>query len=74
MKYVDINMNCSKGITVNVITYFILDHLSLPSARQVEKFQEKGYQELRAYIGQTFPENNDRFPKLLLRYNLEAFY
>lgn len=46
------------------------DHPSLPSARQVEKFQEKGYQELRSYIGLTFPENNDRFPKLLLRYSL----
>lgn len=54
-----------------VHNYFsFADHPSLPSARQVEKFQEKGYQELRSYIGLTFPENNDRFPKLLLRYNL----
>nr|XP_042896023.1 orphan steroid hormone receptor 2 isoform X2 [Parasteatoda tepidariorum] len=52
---------------LKAIVLFSPDHPSLPSARQVEKFQEKGYQELRAYIGQTFPENNDRFPKLLLR-------
>ncbi|GFQ95188.1 nuclear receptor subfamily 2 group C member 1-A [Trichonephila clavata] len=52
---------------LKAIVLFSPDHPSLPSARQVEKFQEKGYQELRSYIGQTFPENNDRFPKLLLR-------
>ncbi|GIX77780.1 nuclear receptor subfamily 2 group C member 1-A, partial [Caerostris extrusa] len=52
---------------LKAIVLFSPDHPSLPSARQVEKFQEKGYQELRSYISQTFPENNDRFPKLLLR-------
>ncbi|KAG8191055.1 hypothetical protein JTE90_029495 [Oedothorax gibbosus] len=52
---------------LKAIVLFSPDHPSLPSARQVEKFQDKGYQELRSYIGQTFPENNDRFPKLLLR-------
>lgn len=52
---------------LKAIVLFSPDHPSLPSARQVEKFQEKAYQELRSYIGQTFPENNDRFPKLLLR-------
>ncbi|GBL72255.1 Nuclear receptor subfamily 2 group C member 1-A [Araneus ventricosus] len=52
---------------LKAIVLFSPDYPSLPSARQVEKFQEKGYQELRSYIGQTFPENNDRFPKLLLR-------
>lgn len=52
---------------MKAIVLFSPDHPSLPSARQVEKFQEKAYQELRSYIGLTFPENNDRFPKLLLR-------
>lgn len=52
---------------LKAIVLFSPDHPSLPSARQVEKFQEKAYQELRSYIGQTFPETNDRFPKLLLR-------
>ncbi|XP_054709498.1 orphan steroid hormone receptor 2-like isoform X2 [Uloborus diversus] len=52
---------------LKAIVLFSPDHPALPSARQVEKFQEKGYQELRSYIGQTFPESNDRFPKLLLR-------
>lgn len=53
----------------NYKAIYILDHPSLSSSSrlQVEKFQEKGYQELRSYIGQTFSENNDRFPKLLLR-------
>ncbi|XP_022245332.1 nuclear receptor subfamily 2 group C member 2-like isoform X2 [Limulus polyphemus] len=52
---------------LKAIVLFSPDHPSLPSARQVEKFQEKAYQELRSYIAQTFPENSDRFAKLLLR-------
>ncbi|CAG2057681.1 unnamed protein product [Timema podura] len=39
----------------------------LGSKRQVEKFQEKAFQELRTYVSQTFPEDRDRFPRLLLR-------
>jgi hypothetical protein len=35
--------------------------------RQVEKFQEKAFQELRSYVNQTFPDDRDRFPRLLLR-------
>ncbi|XP_022236014.1 nuclear receptor subfamily 2 group C member 1-like isoform X3 [Limulus polyphemus] len=43
------------------------DNLSHPKARQVEKFQERAYQEMHTYIDQTFTKNSDRFPKLLLR-------
>ncbi|UYV67430.1 NR2C1 [Cordylochernes scorpioides] len=50
---------------LRALALFSQDHQ--PGARQVEKFQEKAYQELRAYIQQSFPANNDRFPKLLLR-------
>ncbi|CAM1322464.1 NR2C2 (predicted) [Pycnogonum litorale] len=46
---------------------FSPDPPGLPSSRQVEKFQDKAYQELRAYIEQSLPHNNERFPKLLLR-------
>lgn len=52
---------------LKAIVLFSPDHPSLTSARQVEKFQDKAYRELRSYIGQTFPDNHDRFPKLLLR-------
>lgn len=52
---------------LKAIMLFSPDHPSLPNARQVEKFQDKAYQELRNYIAQTFPDNPDRFPKLLLR-------
>lgn len=52
---------------LKAIVLFSPDHPTLTSARQVEKFQDKAYRELRSYIGQTFPDNHDRFPKLLLR-------
>lgn len=52
---------------LKAIMLFSPDHPSLPGARQVEKFQDKAYQDLRNYIIQTFPDNPDRFPKLLLR-------
>lgn len=52
---------------LKAIVLFSPDQPSLPGARQVEKFQEKAYHELRSYISQTFPDNCDRFPKLLLR-------
>lgn len=52
---------------LKAIVLFAPDHPALIGARQVEKFQDKAYQELRAYISQTFPDNQDRFPKLLLR-------
>lgn len=43
------------------------DQPGLLMRRQVEKFQEKAFQELRGYITQTFPEDRDRFARLLLR-------
>ncbi|XP_064487136.1 orphan steroid hormone receptor 2-like isoform X2 [Ornithodoros turicata] len=52
---------------LKAIALFSPDQPSLPGARQVEKFQEKAYHELRNYISQAFPDNCDRFPKLLLR-------
>lgn len=52
---------------LKAVMLFSPDHPSLPNARQVEKFQDKAHQELRNYIAQTFPDNPDRFPKLLLR-------
>jgi hypothetical protein len=45
----------------------VADHPGLLARRQVEKFQEKAFQELRCYVNQTFPEDRDRFPRLLLR-------
>jgi hypothetical protein len=45
----------------------VADHPGLLTRRQVEKFQEKAFQELRSYVTQTFPEDRDRFPRLLLR-------
>ena len=50
-----------------VIYLVVADHPGLLTRRQVEKFQEKAFQELRSYVSQTFPEDRDRFPRLLLR-------
>nr|CAD7264963.1 unnamed protein product [Timema shepardi] len=52
---------------LKTITLFNTDLPGLGSKRQVEKFQEKAFQELRTYVSQTFPEDRDRFPRLLLR-------
>ncbi|KAK7862800.1 hypothetical protein R5R35_004153 [Gryllus longicercus] len=52
---------------LKAITLFSSDQPGLIMRRQVEKFQEKAFQELREYISQTFPEDRDRFPRLLLR-------
>ncbi|XP_069694352.1 orphan steroid hormone receptor 2 isoform X2 [Periplaneta americana] len=52
---------------LKAITLFSADHPGLSARRQVEKFQEKAFQELRSYVNQTFPEDRDRFPRLLLR-------
>ncbi|GAB6021136.1 Nuclear receptor sub 2 group C member 2 [Chamberlinius hualienensis] len=52
---------------LKAIVLFSPDHAAPNNSRQVEKFQDMAYRELRSYIGQTFPDNHDRFPKLLLR-------
>ncbi|KDR17183.1 Nuclear receptor subfamily 2 group C member 2, partial [Zootermopsis nevadensis] len=52
---------------LKAITLFSADHPGLLARRQVEKFQEKAFQELRSYVNQTFPDDRDRFPRLLLR-------
>lgn len=52
---------------LKAIVLFSPDNSAPNNSKQVEKFQDKAYRELRSYIGQTFPDNHDRFPKLLLR-------
>ncbi|XP_071442672.1 nuclear receptor subfamily 2 group C member 2 isoform X2 [Hetaerina americana] len=52
---------------LKAIILFSADHPGLPGRRQVDKFQEKAFQELRSYANQSFPEDGDRFPRLLLR-------
>ncbi|XP_049806444.1 orphan steroid hormone receptor 2-like isoform X1 [Schistocerca nitens] len=52
---------------LKAITLFSADQPGLHTRRQVEKFQEKAFRELRTYVTQTFPEDSDRFPRLLLR-------
>ncbi|XP_046407020.1 nuclear receptor subfamily 2 group C member 2-like isoform X2 [Ischnura elegans] len=52
---------------LKAIILFSADYPGLPGRRQVDKFQEKAYQELRSYASQSFPEDDDRFPRLLLR-------
>ncbi|XP_068082275.1 orphan steroid hormone receptor 2 isoform X2 [Anabrus simplex] len=52
---------------LKAITLFSSDQPGLSMRRQVEKFQKKAFQELRGYVNQTFPEDRDRFPQLLLR-------
>lgn len=52
---------------LKLITLFSADHPGLSLRRQIDKFQEKAFQELRSYINKNSPEDEDRFPRLLLR-------
>ncbi|XP_038054362.1 orphan steroid hormone receptor 2-like isoform X3 [Patiria miniata] len=46
---------------------FSPDHPGLTNPRQIEKFQDKAVTELRAYEAKTYPNDPDRYGKLLLR-------
>ncbi|XP_063220484.1 nuclear receptor subfamily 2 group C member 1-A-like isoform X2 [Bacillus rossius redtenbacheri] len=52
---------------LKAIALFSTDQPGMLSRRQVEKFQEKAFQELQIYVTKTFPEDKDRFPRLLLK-------
>ncbi|XP_075219819.1 orphan steroid hormone receptor 2-like [Lycorma delicatula] len=52
---------------LKLITLFSADHPGLMVRRQVSKFQEKAFQELRGYVQSISPDDEDRFPRLLLK-------
>ncbi|KAF5300375.1 hypothetical protein FQR65_LT00996 [Abscondita terminalis] len=52
---------------LKAIRLFSPDQPELLFRKQVEKFQEKSFQALQNYIISSFPDDTDRFPKLLLR-------
>lgn len=52
---------------LKAIILFSPDQSNLMYKKQVEKLQEKSFQALRNYIINSFPDDTDRFPRLLLR-------
>uniref|UniRef100_A0A1B6BYX3 Nuclear receptor subfamily 2 group C member 1 n=1 Tax=Clastoptera arizonana TaxID=38151 RepID=A0A1B6BYX3_9HEMI len=44
-----------------------IDYPGLHIRKQVDKLQEKAFQELRNYVCRSTPDDQDRFPRLLLR-------
>ncbi|KAJ8938298.1 hypothetical protein NQ318_020357 [Aromia moschata] len=52
---------------LKAITLFSTDQPDVLLRKQIEKLQEKSFQGLRSYENNCFPEDNDRFPRLLLR-------
>lgn len=52
---------------LKAISLFSPDQPGLVLRRQVEKMQEKSFQALRNHVNRSSPDDNDRFPKLLLR-------
>ncbi|XP_031335610.1 nuclear receptor subfamily 2 group C member 1-A isoform X2 [Photinus pyralis] len=52
---------------LKAIRLFSPDQPELLFRKQVEKFQEKSFQALQNYIISSFPDDTDRFPRLLLR-------
>lgn len=54
---------------LKLISLFATDHAELAynARRHIDRFQERSFQELRAYIHNSAPKDIDRFPRLLLR-------
>lgn len=52
---------------LKAIVLFSGDQTVMGIGKQIEKFQEKSFQGLRTYVHNSFPEDIDRFPRLLLR-------
>ncbi|XP_025835020.1 nuclear receptor subfamily 2 group C member 1 isoform X2 [Agrilus planipennis] len=52
---------------LKAISLFSPDQSGLLMKKQVEKIQEKTFQALRHYVSNNFPNDDDRFPRLLLR-------
>ncbi|XP_033646802.1 orphan steroid hormone receptor 2-like isoform X2 [Asterias rubens] len=62
-----LQMDSSEFAYLKAAVLFSPDHPGLTNPRQIEKFQEKAVSELRAYETKTYPNDPDRFGKLLLR-------
>ncbi|KAL3289717.1 hypothetical protein HHI36_023117 [Cryptolaemus montrouzieri] len=52
---------------LKAISLFSPDQPELLLRKQIEKLQEKAFQSLKDYVHNSFPDDNDRFPRLLLR-------
>ncbi|CAH1153276.1 unnamed protein product [Phaedon cochleariae] len=52
---------------LKAITLFSSDQPDILLRKTMEKLQEKSFQGLRNYVTGSYPDDNDRFPKLLLR-------
>lgn len=48
---------------LKVISLFSSDLPGLIYKKQVERYQEKSFQALRAYVHHSFPDDSDRFPR-----------
>lgn len=48
---------------LKAITLFSADQPDILLRKRIEKLQEKSFQALRSYVGNTYPTDNDRFPR-----------
>lgn len=52
---------------LKAIALFSTDQPEVLIRKQIEKLQEKSFQALKLYVDNSFPDDSDRFPRLLLR-------
>lgn len=58
-----LHVNEQEYAYLKAITLFSADQPDILLRKQIEKLQEKSFQGLRSYVGNSSPDDNDRFPK-----------
>ncbi|XP_057665929.1 nuclear receptor subfamily 2 group C member 1-like isoform X2 [Diorhabda carinulata] len=61
-----LHVNEQEYAYLKAITLFSADQPDILLRKPIEKLQEKSFQGLRTYLTINFPDDNDRFPRLLL--------
>lgn len=61
-----LHVNEQEYAYLKAITLFSADQPDILLRKSIEKLQEKSFQGLRTYLGNSAPDDHDRFPRLLL--------
>ncbi|CAG9855479.1 unnamed protein product [Phyllotreta striolata] len=61
-----LHVNEQEYAYLKAITLFSAEQPDILMRKAIEKLQEKSFQELRSYLGNSAPDDHDRFPRLLL--------
>lgn len=58
-----LHVNDQEYAYLRAISLFSADQPGVSPRKQLERYQEKSFQELRSYVHHSFPNDNDRFPR-----------